>query len=44
VLFAKHNSNDQIKENVMGRACSMNREKRNAYRILVGKPEGKRPL
>jgi hypothetical protein len=22
----------------------MNREKRNAYRILVGKPEGKRPL
>jgi hypothetical protein len=27
----------------MGRACSTN-EKRNAYRILVGKPEGKRPL
>jgi hypothetical protein len=25
----------------MGRACSMNGEKRNAYRILVGKPEGK---
>jgi hypothetical protein len=23
---------------------STNREKRNAYRILVGKPEGKRPL
>jgi hypothetical protein len=23
----------------MGRACSMNRENRNAYRILVGKPE-----
>jgi hypothetical protein len=22
----------------------MNREKRNAYGILVGKPEGKRPL
>jgi hypothetical protein len=30
-------------ENEMGRACSTN-EKRNAYRILVGKPEGKRPL
>jgi hypothetical protein len=28
----------------MGRACSMNGEKRNGYRILVGKPEEKRPL
>jgi hypothetical protein len=28
----------------MGRACSTNGDKRNAYRILVGKPEGKRPL
>jgi hypothetical protein len=28
----------------MGRACSKNGAKRNAYRILVGKPEGKRPL
>jgi hypothetical protein len=28
----------------MGRACSTNGEKRNAYGILVGKPEGKRPL
>jgi hypothetical protein len=28
----------------MGRACSTNGEKMNAYRILVGKPEGKRPL
>jgi hypothetical protein len=28
----------------MDRACSTNREKRNTYRILMGKPEGKRPL
>jgi hypothetical protein len=29
---------------VLGRACSINGEKMNAYRILVGEPEGKRPL
>jgi hypothetical protein len=28
----------------MGEACSTNGEKRNAYRLLVGKPEGSRPL
>jgi hypothetical protein len=28
----------------MGEASSTNKEKRNASRILVGKPEGKRPL
>jgi hypothetical protein len=28
----------------MGRACNKKGEKRNAYRILVGKPEGKRQL
>jgi hypothetical protein len=28
----------------MDRACSMHGEKREAYRIFVGKPEGKRPL
>jgi hypothetical protein len=28
----------------MGGACSTNGVKRNAYRILVGKPEEKRPL
>jgi hypothetical protein len=28
----------------MGRECSTNGEKRNVYRILVGKPEGKRLL
>jgi hypothetical protein len=28
----------------MGGSCSTNGEKRNAYRLLVGKPERKRPL
>jgi hypothetical protein len=28
----------------MSRACSTNGEKMNAYRILVGNPEGNRPL
>jgi hypothetical protein len=28
----------------MGGPCSTNGEKRNAYRLLVGKPEGNRPL
>jgi hypothetical protein len=28
----------------MGGTCSTNGEKRKAYRLLVGKPEGRRPL
>jgi hypothetical protein len=28
----------------MGRACSTNGANRNRFRILVGKPDGKRPL
>jgi hypothetical protein len=35
---------DEAKEDGMGRECSTNGEKINAYGILVGKPEGKRPL
>jgi hypothetical protein len=33
-----------MKEYEMGRVCSTNWAKRNAYRILMGEPEGKRPL
>jgi hypothetical protein len=34
----------RVKEDEIGRECSTNGETRNAYRILVGKPGGKRPL
>ena len=30
--------------NEMGRTCGMLGEQRNAYRILVREPEGKRPF
>jgi hypothetical protein len=33
-----------FKKEEMDRACSTNGVTRNAYRILVGKPERKRPL
>jgi hypothetical protein len=36
--------NNQVAEDEMGGPCSTNGEKRNAYGLLVGKPEGKRPL
>jgi hypothetical protein len=35
---------DEVKEYEIGRACSTRGEKRNAYRISMGKPQGKRPL
>jgi hypothetical protein len=34
----------QIEKNEMGGSCSTYGEKRGAYRILVGRPEGRRPL
>jgi hypothetical protein len=37
-------SNDQVKEVKVDRACSTHEVKRNAYGILVRKPEGRRPL
>jgi hypothetical protein len=39
-----YNSNDEVKEDEMGRACSTHGEKMNTYRILMGRSEGKRPL
>jgi hypothetical protein len=35
---------NQVEEDEMGKSCITNVDKRNAYRLLVGKAEGKRPL
>jgi hypothetical protein len=35
---------DKIEKNKKGGACSADREGRCMYMVLVGKPEGKRPL
>jgi hypothetical protein len=43
-LYSIPKYNNQVKDDEMGRECSTNGSKRNAYMILVGKPEGKRPL
>jgi hypothetical protein len=42
--LCQDNYNDQVKEDDMARACSTNMEKRTAYTILMGEPEGKIPL
>ena len=44
MLFAQYCSGDKI-ENEMGGACSAyGGERKGVYRVLVGKPEGSRPL
>jgi hypothetical protein len=43
VLLPKY-SGDKIKKNVMGGACRTCGGTRGAYRVLVGRPEGKKPL
>jgi hypothetical protein len=43
-LFAKYTYNNKVEEDEIGGSCSTNGEKRNACRLLVGKPEGKKPL
>jgi hypothetical protein len=35
---------DKIAKNEMGGACSAYGDRRGVFRVLVGKPEGKRPL
>jgi hypothetical protein len=41
---AKYNYGFQVKKDKMGRACSLNGERRNTYMQLTGKREGKRQL
>jgi hypothetical protein len=43
VCIIKYYWDDQVKD-VMGMACSMHGRMRTANKILVRKPEGKRPL
>jgi hypothetical protein len=40
----KYRPGDKIEKNEMTGACSTYGEGRCVYRVLVGKPEGKRPL
>jgi hypothetical protein len=44
VLLTHWCAGDKIKKNEMGGACSAVGEERGVYRVLVRKPEGKRPL
>jgi hypothetical protein len=43
-LYSLPSKNNQVEEDEMGGSCSLMGEKRNTYRVLVGKPEGRRPL
>jgi hypothetical protein len=43
-LFISDCHYKEVAEDEMGGPCNTNGEKRNAYRLLEGKPEGKRPL
>jgi hypothetical protein len=44
VFLTKYYSGDQVKKAEVSTACSTNGESRGAYRVLVGKPEGRKPL
>jgi len=42
--FTKYCYDDHVKEDEIGRACRMHGRDKNMYKILIGRPEGKRPL
>jgi hypothetical protein len=43
-MLSKYYLGDQVEKNEMGRAYSTYGGERGASRILVGKPDGRRPL
>jgi hypothetical protein len=43
-LLTHNCEDDKIEKNEIGGTCSVEGERRGVYRVLVGKPEGKRPL
>jgi hypothetical protein len=43
-MLTQHCWGDKIEKNEMGGACSAYGDKRGVYRVLVGTPEGKKPL
>jgi hypothetical protein len=43
-LYYSQSIISMTKEDEMGTMCSTNGEKMKAYRFLIGKPEGNRPL
>jgi hypothetical protein len=40
LLFTKYYSSDKIRKTGMGWACGFVGDERDAYRVVVGKPEG----
>jgi hypothetical protein len=44
IIFTQYCAGDKIEKNEMEGACSKDKEKRGVCKILVRKPEGKRPL
>jgi len=43
-VLTQYFSEDKIEKNEMSEACSAQGKRRGEYRVLVRKPEGKRPL
>jgi hypothetical protein len=43
-VYSSDTVSDQMKEDKVGTLCSMHKEIRSAYSILIRKSEGKRPL